>query len=153
MDLQWLIGTVHIDALFFVAYARNTKCGWQLHGKVEITLLDGGHAFCAVLQKDIGPDDAFAVIGIANETREMCLLGSHKERCHETNHQKQSFHGASDFGVDEYGVASHRCNGGKHTATVFHIAVEINRCDDTKEKVGIGIGLLICFLTLAVMVA
>ena len=123
MDLQWLIGTVHIDALFFVAYARNTKCGWQLHGKVEITLLVGGHAFCAVLQKDIGPDDAFAVVGIADETGNMYLLGSDKEGSEKANQEKGLLHGASVFGIDEYRVAGHGGDGGKHSTTVFHIAV------------------------------
>ena len=84
MDLQWLVGVIHLEASFFVAYTRNAKRGRQFHSKVEITLLVGGHAFGEVLQKDIGPDDAFAVVGIADETRDMSLLGLGKKRNQKT---------------------------------------------------------------------
>ena len=45
MDLQRLVNMIHLDAFFFIPYARNAKCGGQLDGKVKIPLLVGGHPF------------------------------------------------------------------------------------------------------------
>ena len=146
MDLQWLVGMVHLDALFFIAYARNAKRGRQFDGQVEITFLVGGHAFGVVLQEDIGPDDAFAVVGVADETGEMGWLGLGKERSQKADYQKYSFHGlVSVFGVDEDGVAGHGGDGGKHATAVFHVAIKVNGGNSAKEKVGVGIQLFVGF--------
>ena len=153
MDLQRLVNMIHLDAFFFITYARNAKCGRQFHGKVEITLLVGGHAFGAVLQKDIGPDDAFAVIGIIDKTGNMYLLGLGKEGSENANQEKGLLHGASVFRIDEYRVAGHGSDGGKYTATVFHIAVEVNGANDAEEEVGIGIGFLKGVLAFHIMVS